>query len=170
MSDEIIEIAQVGIDIYQSEEKAAIDTQIATAKRFPRDIVKCVEEALFMVTMDKDVAESCSYSLPRGDKKITGPSVHLARIITQTWGNMRAETKVVDITDTAIVSQAICYDLEKNYAFKVTVRKNILQSEYIKGKPTGRMVSLSSYRRWRYPWFFAIDILHLEALFISCER
>lgn len=138
-----IEITPVSIDIYQSEEKAAIDTQIATAKAYPRDIIRATNDAIAIVTMSKETAESCNYSLPRGGKPITGPSVHMARIIAQEWGNLRVESKVINITANQIVSQAVCFDLQSNYAVKVEVRKNILQNEYYDGQKTGRKVKMN---------------------------
>ena len=141
--EEKIEIIQAGIDIYQSEEKAAIDIQIATAKAYPRDIIRSTNDAIAIVAMNKETAESCNYSLPRGGKPITGPSVHMARIIAQEWGNLRVESKVINITPNQIVSQAVCFDLQKNYAVKVEVRKNILQNEYENGRKTGRKVRMN---------------------------
>lgn len=125
MNEEVKIIETDSIDIYQSEEKAAIDIQIATAKQYPRDIRRAKDNSIAIATMDKLTAESCNYSLPRAGKKISGPSVHLARIIAQEWGNLRVESKVVNITSNQIVSQAVCFDLEKNYAVKVEVRKKI---------------------------------------------
>ena len=127
--EEKIKVIQTDIDIYQSEEKAAIDIQIATAKAYPREIRRCVEEAIAVVTMDKATAETCNYSLPRGGKSISGPSVHLARVLAQVWGNLRVESKVINITHNQIVSQAICFDLEKNYAVKIEVRKKITNKQ-----------------------------------------
>jgi hypothetical protein len=76
--------------------------------------------------MDKETAQSCSYALPRGGKPITGPSVHLARILAQQYGNMRAEARVVEITDKHIVSRATAWDLESNYAVAFEVRRSIV--------------------------------------------
>ena len=58
--EEKIEIIQTGIDIYQSEEKAAIDIQIATAKAYPRDIIRSTNDAIAIVAMNKETAESCN--------------------------------------------------------------------------------------------------------------
>lgn len=111
--------------IYQ-QDKAQIDTQIATAKQFPRNITKAIDDCKAIVTLDNEIASSCTYSLPRGGKQITGPSVHLAKIIAQNWGNMRIEAKVVDIGFKQITSQAVAFDLEKNLAIKVEVKRNIV--------------------------------------------
>jgi len=125
MSEEV-QIMQVeSIDVIQAREKASLDIQVVTAKQYPRDITKAKNNSIAIVTMDNKTAESCSYSLPRGGKTISGPSVHLARIIAQNWGNLRVEAKVVEITSTQVVSQAICFDLETNYAVKIEVRKKI---------------------------------------------
>lgn len=128
MSEEIA-IAQVEtVDLY-NDEKAAIDVQIATAKRFPREIRRATDNSIAVATMDKQTAETCNYSLPRGGVNVAGPSVHLARIIAQEWGNLRVESKVISITNNQVVSQAVCFDLEKNYAVKVEVRKKITNKE-----------------------------------------
>lgn len=125
MSEELEIITSEGIEIYQNDEKAAIDVQVATAKQYPRNIKRAVDNSIAIATMDKETAETCTYSLPRGGKNISGPSVHLARMIAQNWQNLRVESKVVNITATQIVSQAVCFDLETNYAVKVEVRKRI---------------------------------------------
>ena len=89
MKEELEIIQTEGIEVYQSYEKAAIDVQVATAKQHPRNIKRAVDNSIAIVTMDKETAETCTYSLPRGGKKINGPSVHLARIIAQNWQNLR---------------------------------------------------------------------------------
>ena len=109
-----------------NQDRANIDSQVATAKQYPRDIQKSVNNAIFTATMDKETASSCTYSVPRGGKPITGPSVNLARILVQSWGNLRAEAKVIDITDKHVISQATCWDIENNVAVKVEVRRSIM--------------------------------------------
>jgi hypothetical protein len=138
---EIIESEEIGV--YNSGEKAAIDIQVATAKQYPRSVKKAIDNSIAIATLDKETAETCTYSLPRGGKKINGPSVHLARIIAQNWQNLRIESKVVGITQNQVISEAVCFDLETNYAVKVQVRKNILQNEFSNGNATGRKVKMN---------------------------
>lgn len=107
-------------------EKANVDVQVSTAKMYPRNISRIRTNSIALVTMDKETAQSCSYALPRGGKPITGPSVHLARILAQQYGNMRAEARVVEITDKQIVSRATAWDLESNYAVAFEVRRSIV--------------------------------------------
>ena len=60
-------------------ERANIDSQVSTAKQYPRDIRRSIDNSIVIATMNLDTAQSCGYSLPRGGKLITGPSVHLAK-------------------------------------------------------------------------------------------
>src|SRR5690606_33783957 len=107
-------------------EKASIDIQISTAHAFPRNIKQCVDDALYMATMDVETAMTCGYSVPRGGKAITGPSTHLAKIIMQNWGNFRAEAKVINVTSKYVESEAVAWDLQKNVAVKVCVKRSII--------------------------------------------
>jgi hypothetical protein len=107
-------------------EKANIDAQVATAKQYPRDIQKCVNNSIAIATMDYETAQSMGYALPRGGKPITGPSVHLAKLVASNWGNMRTEAKVVQVTDKEVVSRGIAWDLESNTASSFEVRRKII--------------------------------------------
>ena len=78
-------------------ERANVDSQIATAKQYPRDLRRAINNSIAMATLDVPTAQSCGYALPRGGKPITGPSVHLAKLIVSNYGNIRAEAKVVQI-------------------------------------------------------------------------
>lgn len=107
-------------------ERANVDSQVATAKQYPRDLRRSIDNSIVMATMDKETAQSCGYALPRGSKPITGPSVHLAKIIVSNWGNMRTEAKVVQITDKQVVSRGTAWDLETNVASAFEVRRSII--------------------------------------------
>lgn len=106
-------------------EKANVDVQVSTAKQFPRNVTRAIQNSIVMATIDPDTAQMMRYALPRGGKPITGPSVHLAKLIVSNWGNMRAEAKVVQITDSQVVSRGTCWDLENNVATAIEVRRNI---------------------------------------------
>lgn len=112
--------------IVYEQDKAQIDVQIATAKAYPRNIKRAVDNSIALVSMSQATAQSCNYAVPRGGKTISGPSVHLAKIVAQNWGNLRAEAKVVDIGSRQITSQAVCFDLENNLAIKVEVKRSIM--------------------------------------------
>ena len=107
-------------------ERANVDSQVATAKQYPRDLKRSVNNSIAMATMDYNTAQSCGYALPRGGKPITGPSVHLAKLIVSNYGNIRAEAKVVQITDKQVISRGTCWDLENNVATAFEVRRSIV--------------------------------------------
>lgn len=110
-------------------ERANVDSQVATAKQYPRNIRRSIDNSMVMATMDAETAQSCGYALPRGGKPVTGPSVHLAKIIVSNWGNMRTEAKVVQITDKQIISRGTAWDLETNVASAFEVRRSIVDKK-----------------------------------------
>lgn len=128
---EVLPVEAQDLQIVQvdSLERANVDSQVATAKRYPRNIRRSMDNAMVMATMDSETAQSCGYALPRGGKPITGPSVHLAKIIVSNWGNMRTEAKVVQITDKQIISRGTAWDLETNVASAFEVRRSIVDKK-----------------------------------------
>lgn len=112
-----------------SQAKGEVDVQIATAKRFPRSIKKFQVDAISLATLDEDTAASCSYTLPArkggNGAPITGPSARLAEIVAACWGNMRAQACIVDDDGEFITAQGRAWDLEKNVAIAVDVRRRI---------------------------------------------
>ena len=105
--------------------RGEIDVQIATARRFPRSIKSFKEQALAMATLDEETAAGCFYSLPRGGKTVEGPSARLAEIVLSAWGNIRADARVIEVGSRDIVAEGACWDLEKNVAVRVQVKRRI---------------------------------------------
>jgi hypothetical protein len=104
---------------------AEIDQQIATAHRYPRSITQSRLELTTLATMDEEVAASMFYALPRSGKAIEGPSARLAEAAINAWGNMRAEADIASIDDKHITAVATCFDLQKNVAVRVRVKRGI---------------------------------------------
>ena len=125
---EVLEVEHIHATTIQVDaiEKANVDSQVATAKQYPRNLKRAIDNSIVMATMDTETAQSCGYALPRGGKPIVGPSVHLAKIIVSNWGNIRTEAKVVQITDKQIISRGTCWDLETNVASAFEVRRSIV--------------------------------------------
>lgn len=117
---------EVSPDSLYQQDKATVDMQISTARQFPRNIRRATDNVIALVSMDKETAATCTYSVPRGGKSITGPSVNLAKILVQQWGNMRVQAKVVSVEDRQITSQAIAWDLESNVAIQIEVKRSIM--------------------------------------------
>ena len=118
---EIMKVEPVAIQVLAPE----IDKQIATAKMYPRCIKDVLNEALSMATIDDETAATMEYAVPRAGKIIRGPSIRLAEIFAIAWGNMRAETRILDAGKTHVSAEAMCWDLEKNVAMKAETRRRI---------------------------------------------
>ena len=110
-------------------DKASIDMQIATAKQYPRVVSKSLKEAMSLATLDEETATSMFYALPRrmhGKKKvIEGPSARLAEIMAYSWGNLRVDADIVGEDRTHVTAMGTCFDLEKNVAVRVRVKRRI---------------------------------------------
>lgn len=128
---EVIQVQPAEAEVLSlgAPDRAEVDIQVATAHRYPRNLTRSKQNAIFVATMDPETAQTCGYALPRGGKPITGPSVHLARIIAQNYGNMRADSRVVQITDRQVVSRGVAWDLENNFAVAFEVRRSIVNRE-----------------------------------------
>ena len=111
--------------------RAEIDTQIATARAWPRSIKRATDDILSLATLDEETAAECMYALPRGGKPIQGPSIRLAEIIQQSWGNCRVAARVVhvDRTEKYVEAEGIYHDLETNSATMARVRRRIVDSK-----------------------------------------
>ena len=105
--------------------KAEIDTQISTAKAFPRSIGVFLKKAESMAIVTQDIAASCNYSVSRAGKKIEGPSVRLAEIVCAAYGNLRYGSRVIMNDGKTITAQGICHDLENNICATVEVKRRI---------------------------------------------
>lgn len=122
----MVVVENVGIEAIEATQRAEYDIQVATAKRYPRDLTRVKNNCVAIVTMDKEIASACRYAMPRAGKTLAGPSVHMARILAQQYGNIRVDARIKQITDKQVVSEAVCFDLETNYACKVEVRRSII--------------------------------------------
>lgn len=106
-------------------DRAEVDVQITTAKRYPRNIKQFKLDALALATLDEETAAGCFYAMPRDGKNIEGPSARLAEIVVSAWGNIRADARVVEVGEKEVTAEGLCWDLEKNVAVRVQVRRRI---------------------------------------------
>jgi len=108
--------------------RAELDTQISTAKAYPRDVKKSIEYALQLATMDEETAASCFYVLPRKEKdgtkkEIKGGSIRLAEIMASAWGNIHAATRIIENDGKHITAEGVAWDLESNV--KITMQNKV---------------------------------------------
>ena len=94
MEEDVKIIETTGVEVFEAQERAAIDSQVATAKRYPRSLRRVLDNSIVIATMNQDTAKTCRYAKPVAGKTINGPSVHLARIICQQYGNIRVQQRI----------------------------------------------------------------------------
>lgn len=107
------ERAGVGSALVESQAAASIQSMVVMAKRFPRDPRASVERILDACTRPS-LAESAEYAYPRGGETVTGPSIRLAEVVAQNWGNL--DFGIVELSQEGGRSQVMAYawDLETN--------------------------------------------------------
>jgi hypothetical protein len=105
--------------------KGEIDSQIATAKEYPRNIAKCRAEIREMACSDPDIAAQMFYAVPRAGKTIEGPSVRLAEVVAYSWTNIRFESRIVGSDDSFVTAQATVMDMERNTAGRGECKRRI---------------------------------------------
>ena len=136
-NNDIITISNA--ETLQALNRAEVDIQIETAKRYPmHSTPDQIQNALAKVEMfamvDDKTAESCFYRLERKGKNgemtvIEGPSIRLAEIIASCWGNLRIQTIIAGNDGKTITARGVCHDLETNVAMAVDTRRSIVNSK-----------------------------------------
>ena len=116
------EIATSNIELISAAE---INQQIATAKKYPRQVTTFMREARALVTLNESIAQQCIYALPRDGKVVEGPSARFAEIMAHAWGNSRAGARVVHEGDKFLTAQGVMHDLERNVAITFEVQRRI---------------------------------------------
>ena len=106
----------VAIESEKAAAVARIQAEFISAKRFPRN----EQEALTKIRRSCQrisLAEVALYSFPRGGKPVTGPSIRLAEMLAQSWGNLVfgiRELEHQDGLNGKSVIESYCSDLETN--------------------------------------------------------
>ncbi len=139
------EIVATSMGALETLEKASIDTQIATAKQYPRSLARFKENAIAVATLDEETAASCIYRRPVGEewnpvtkkkeqKYAEGLSVRMAEIVAASYGNLRVGARIVEQTERQVVAQGIAHDLESNFLSTSEVVESTMTSDK-NGKP-----------------------------------
>lgn len=104
----------VGAELVASREAQEVQVAMVAAKRFPRDIYGAYNR-IMQDCKRKTLAEKAIYEYPRGGQTVTGPSIHLAKAIARSWGNLDSGFKVLEQNPKESTVMAYCWDLETNY-------------------------------------------------------
>ena len=124
---EIVQVNQA--EMLQAINRSEVDMQISTAKAYPRDVQAAIKRIEDLASSDRETAEDCFYVLRRGGEAIEGLSVRMAEIIAGAWGNLRVQARIIGNDGKTITAQAVCHDLETNFAVSVEVKRRITDKQ-----------------------------------------
>lgn len=120
--NESMEVMAVEVTALQAITSGEIDTQISTAKKYPRSLQLFKRRATEMATLDEETAASCIYRRPVGKeqngqmKYAEGKSIRLAEIVGAAYGNLRVGSMIIEQTDRQVKARGMAHDLETNFA------------------------------------------------------
>jgi hypothetical protein len=127
--NEVQELEVVPLSAIEATERAQVDIQIATARKFGRELSRVRKTMETYATLDEETASSCFYTLPArkgGDgKALQGPSIRLAEIALASYQHVRAATRIISDDGSFIVAQAVVHDLYNNVSVTRETRRRI---------------------------------------------
>lgn len=169
--------AQSGEAMLATMERASIDMQVSTAKKYPRVISKVKDDMMTFATVDEETAASCFYKLPRGDKKIEGESVRLAEIAASCYGNMRIGSRAIEVVSTGdsphVIVQAVAHDLEKNVLVSIEKRRRITKKKsktFVDEDDIQLAVNACAAIAFREAVFKVVPKAIVRPIFLACKR
>lgn len=96
-----------------SREMEEVKGAIFLAKQFPRNVFQA-EQRIMDSCKRPSLASVAMYQYPRGGTKVTGPSIRLAEVLAQNWGNLSFGIKELEQRDGESTAMAYAWDLETN--------------------------------------------------------
>ena len=95
--------------------KSEIEAQLDAAHKYPRNLNKFKENAIYLATQDLETAKSCIYYRPVGNGTIAeGMSIRLAEIVAAYYGNIRVGVRTISQDERKVVVQGVAFDVELN--------------------------------------------------------
>jgi len=101
------------IAVEQSRAQHEVQAAYVVAKKFPRNEDDCFAKIINSCKRPF-LAEQASYAFPKGGKLITGPSIRLAEVLAQCWGNIDFGIRELSQTVGMSVVEVYAIDLESN--------------------------------------------------------
>lgn len=102
-----------GTEMMMSRQTQEVQAAMVIAQRFPRN-VDASYARIMQNCKRKTLAERAMYEYPRGGENVTGPSIRLAEMLAQNWGNI--DFGIVELAQRPGESEVMsyCWDLETN--------------------------------------------------------
>lgn len=105
--------ANAVVEIEQSRAVAEMQGAMVIAKKFPRNQIEAIER-IKNACCRPTLASGALYSYARGGSEITGPSIRLAEVIAQNWGNIQFGIRELERNAGRSQVEAFAWDMETN--------------------------------------------------------
>lgn len=119
INQEVVDTEVSLVKIESSRAMQEIQAAVISAKKFPRDMIQA-ERRIMEACKRKALAEQAMYAYNRGGAMVTGPSIRLAEVLAQNWGNLSCGITELEQNQRESTMMAFCVDLETNYRKVVT--------------------------------------------------
>lgn len=100
-------------EVKSQREASEIQAMVFMAKQFPRNQIQAADRILNACTR-QTLADSAVYSYPRGGQNVEGPSIRLAEVLAQNWGNIDFGIRELSQENGVSTVEAYAWDLETN--------------------------------------------------------
>jgi hypothetical protein len=101
------------IEVASARAAQEVQAAMIIAKRFPRDEMQA-HTRIVQACKRKALAEHAMYAYPRGGQMVTGPSIRLAEVLAQSWGNLDCGLIELEQRKGESTMMAYAWDLETN--------------------------------------------------------
>lgn len=106
--------ASANTEAIVQREVAEVQAAMVIAKRFPRDPITAMDRIITSCTRDSLAKESL-YQYAKGGTDISAPSIRLAEVLAQNWGNLVCGVVELMRMDDRSECLAYAWDLETNF-------------------------------------------------------
>lgn len=100
-------------EVKSQREASEIQAMVFMAKQFPRNQIQAADRILNACTR-QTLADSAVYSYSRGGQSVEGPSIRLAEVLAQNWGNLDFGIRELSQENGVSTVEAYAWDLETN--------------------------------------------------------
>lgn len=105
--------SSVMVETERSRAVQEVQAALVIAKKFPRDtnssFTRIIESCKRL-----SLAERAMYRYPRGGQIVTGPSIRLAEVLAQNYGNLDFGIREIERRNGVSVAESYCWDMESN--------------------------------------------------------
>lgn len=116
-----------------------IQSALIIAKRFPRDEI-AANKRIMTACRRMSLAERALYRYPRGKESVTGPSIRMAEMLAQCWGNIVFGFREIERQKDSTLIEAFAWDQETN------TRQTRIFHVDLKRKAQGKFVDIDDPR------------------------